>query len=86
MPQNYVSITIPLDQRMFAIQGLNKLTPREKEILQDVVNTKTSKEIARKRGISYRTVETHKSNLLLKMGLSSTIEIFRVLYVLSNED
>jgi len=86
MPQNYVSITIPSDQRMFAIQGLEKLTAREKEILQGVVNSKTSKEIARHHGISYRTVETHKSNVMLKMGLHSTIEIFRVLYVLSNED
>ncbi len=86
MSQNYVSITIPTDLRMFAVQGLNNLTPRETEILQNVVNNKTSKEIARKLGISYRTVEAHKSNMLLKMGLHSTLDIYRVLYVLSNED
>ena len=86
MPQSYVSINISPDKRMFAIQGLQKMTAREKQILQEVVNNKTSKEIARKHGISYRTVETHKSNILMKMGLHNTLDIFRVLYVLSNED
>ena len=86
MPQNYVSITVSSDKRMFAIQGLQKITVREKQILQEVVNNRTSKEIARKHGISYRTVEAHKSNILLKLGLHSTLDIFRVLYVLSNED
>ena len=86
MPQNYVSITVSDEQLMFATQGLNKITCREQQILQGVVNNKTSKEIARKYGISYRTVETHKSNILLKMGLHSTLDIYRVLYVLSNKN
>ncbi len=86
MPQNFVSITIPDEQLMFAIQGLKRITSRERQILQEVVNSKTSKEIAREYDISYRTVEAHKSNILLKMGLHNTLDIYRVLYILSNNN
>jgi len=85
MTQRYVSISISPEKRMFATHGLQRLTGREREILQDVVNNKTCKEIARLRGISHRTVEVHKSNLMLKMGVHRTIEIFQVLYVLATE-
>jgi len=85
MIQRYVSISISREKRMFAVHGLQRLTGREREILQDIVNNKTCKEIARLLGISYRTVEVHKSNIMLKMGVHRTIEIFQVLYVLATE-
>jgi DNA-binding CsgD family transcriptional regulator len=83
--KQYVNITISPEQKMFGIQGLERLTAREREILQDVVNNKTCKEIARLRGITPRTAEVHKSNIMIKMGVHRTIEIFQVLYVLATE-
>jgi DNA-binding NarL/FixJ family response regulator len=50
---------------------LVKLTPREKEILQLIVQDKTNHEIAGQFSISVRTVETHKQNLLTKTGANS---------------
>src|ERR1700744_6463498 len=44
-----------------------KLTIREKEILQLIVNGNTSDEIAKKLFISYGTVEHYRVNILLKM-------------------
>ncbi|NOZ38342.1 MAG: hypothetical protein GXP11_09840 [Gammaproteobacteria bacterium] len=85
MTQQYVSITISPEQRMFAIQGLQRLTAREREVLQDIVNSKTCKEIARLHDIAPRTAEVHKSNIMLKMGVNRTTEIFQILYVLATE-
>ena len=49
------------------------LTKREKEILIQIVAEKTNGEIATTLDISKRTVETHKKNLMLKVGVNTTI-------------
>jgi DNA-binding NarL/FixJ family response regulator len=50
--------------------NLNKLTRAELVILQHVSNGLTSKAIAEKQSISLRTVEKHRSNIILKLGIS----------------
>lgn len=45
----------------------NKLTPREREVLQLVAEGQTNKEIADILSISERTVEKHRANLMKKM-------------------
>ena len=54
------------------------LTDREKEILQLLAEGKSNKEIASLLNLSVYTVETHRSNLMQKLGLHNTAEI--VLY------
>jgi two-component system response regulator NreC len=54
------------------------LTDREKEILQSLAEGKANKEIASLLNLSVYTVETHRSNLMQKLGLHNTAEI--VLY------
>ena len=54
------------------------LTDREKEILQLIAEGKTNKEVAGLINISPLTVETHRANLMQKLGLHSTADI--VLY------
>jgi two-component system response regulator NreC len=54
------------------------LTDREKEILQLLAEGKSNKEIASILNLSVYTVETHRSNLMQKLGLHNTAEI--VLY------
>jgi two-component system response regulator NreC len=54
------------------------LTDREKEILQLLAEGKANKEVATLLDLSPYTVETHRSNLMQKLGLHSTAEI--VLY------
>lgn len=51
------------------------LSPREIEILELVIQGKTSKEIAEKLFISKTTVDTHRRNLLEKTGCRSTSEL-----------
>ncbi|HSW48925.1 MAG TPA: response regulator transcription factor, partial [Bryobacteraceae bacterium] len=54
------------------------LTDREKEVLQLLAEGKSNKEVATLLDLSLYTVETHRSNLMQKLGLHSTAEI--VLY------
>ena len=54
------------------------LTEREKEITALAIAVHTSKEIAQRLNISYRTVEIHRARILLKTGTSSTVELARL--------
>ncbi len=54
------------------------LTDREKEVLQLLAEGKSNKEVATLLSLSLYTVETHRSNLMQKLGLHNTAEI--VLY------
>jgi DNA-binding NarL/FixJ family response regulator len=60
-----------------------RLTFREREVVQLVGEGKTSKDIATMLGMSLKTAETHRSNIMLKLKLHSTVEL--VLYAVRNE-
>jgi two-component system response regulator NreC len=51
--------------------GLDLLTDREREVLKLVAQGLPTKEIAARFEISVRTVETHRANLMRKLGLRS---------------
>lgn len=52
-----------------------KLGTREREVLQLVAEGKTSGEAAKAMHISIKTVETHRRNIVLKLGLHGTAEL-----------
>ena len=54
------------------------LTDREKEILQLLAEGRSNKEVANLLNLSVTTIETHRTNLMQKLGLHSAAEI--VLY------
>lgn len=53
------------------------LTPREIEILQMIADSMTSQDIADKLFISLRTVETHRSNIMSKLGIKNSAGLVR---------
>ena len=53
------------------------LTPREREVLQLVAEGKTTKEAARLLGISFKTVESHRTRILKKLDTPNTAGIVR---------
>jgi DNA-binding NarL/FixJ family response regulator len=59
------------------------LTTRELEILERILQDKTHLEIADALGISYRTVEKHRANLMQKLGLKSHTEL--ILFAVRHE-
>ena len=54
---------------------LSKLTEREREILEWVVQGLSNKEIASHLGISHRTVEIHRSHIMQKSGATNLLEL-----------
>jgi two-component system response regulator NreC len=54
-----------------------RISMREREILQLIAEGNTNSQIAKKLVISARTVETHRTNLMRKLDLNSQIDILR---------
>jgi DNA-binding NarL/FixJ family response regulator len=61
----------------------SRVTSREREIIQHLAQGKRSKEIASSLGISIKTVETHRSNVMRKLELHSLTELVR--YAMRNQ-
>lgn len=54
-----------------------ELTAREREIVQLLAEGKSNKEVAAALCISVKTAETHRANVMHKLGLHSTAELVR---------
>lgn len=57
---------------------LAQLTEREREIMISAVAGDSNKVIAKRLGISHRTVEIHRSHILQKTGASSVLELAKL--------
>ena len=65
--------------RLAAVQArLAGLSSREREVLQGLVAGKANKVIAYDLGISARTVEVHRANVMTKMQADSLSELVRI--------
>lgn len=63
-----------------ARQRLNVLTPRERDVLTGLVQGLPNKTIAYDLGISPRTVEIHRANLMEKLAVRSLSEALRIAF------
>jgi DNA-binding NarL/FixJ family response regulator len=61
----------------------NRLTSREREIVQLLAEGKSSKEVAVALGISVKTAETHRANIMRKLEMHSVSEVVR--YAVKNQ-
>ena len=55
----------------------NELTPRELEVLKMVSEGKITKEIASQLSVSTRTIETHRVNMMKKLGVQNSAELIK---------
>jgi DNA-binding NarL/FixJ family response regulator len=53
------------------------LTPRERDVLKLIAEAHTSKEIAEALVVSVKTVESHRANILAKLGMRDRVELTR---------
>lgn len=60
-----------------------RLTPREREVIQLLAEGYRNKRIAQKLGISVKTVETHRTTLMRKIGVRSIVDLVR--YAVRNQ-
>lgn len=58
---------------------LASLTPREREVLNQVVRGMTNKEIATQLGIQVRTVEMHRQQVMRKLGARSAVDLVNLI-------
>jgi len=52
-------------------------TPREIEIIQHLCDGYSAKEVGDKLTVSHRTIETHRNNILRKLGFNNTAELIK---------
>ena len=57
---------------------VNRLTPREQEVLDGVVGGKLNKQIAAQLGTCEKTVKVHRGRVMRKMGVVSVAELVRL--------
>lgn len=57
--------------------GRSRLTMREREIVQLLAEANTSKAIAVRLGVSVKTIEAHRANVMRKLDLHSVAELVR---------
>lgn len=59
-------------------EGLDSLTARERDVLEHLTTGMSSREIGERLGISARTVDVHRGNLLTKLGARNTADLIRI--------
>ena len=74
-----------VDRADEAIVKLKVLTPREREVLDGLSQGLPNKTIAYDLGISPRTVEIHRANLMTKLGVRSLSEALRIAFAAQDQ-
>jgi DNA-binding NarL/FixJ family response regulator len=66
-----------LDKKRDANAPGSRLTPRQREIVQLLAEGKSSKEVAVALGLSVKTAETHRANIMRRLDCHSVSELVR---------
>ncbi|TWT92706.1 response regulator [Stieleria varia] len=69
---------IEIRQAAVASAQLAMLSPREREVFDEVVSGKPNKTVARKMQITEKTVEKHRASMMRKLGARSVTDLVRL--------
>lgn len=58
-------------------RGLDALSPREREVLEQLLLGLHNRDVGERLGISPRTVEVHKARILAKLGARNVVDLLR---------
>ena len=67
-----------ITQTNYAKDLLERLTPREKQVLGLLILGKSNKIVAHELGLSERTVEVHRSRMMARLGVASFAQMIRL--------
>jgi DNA-binding CsgD family transcriptional regulator len=71
-------VVAQLDSKLSEARELvEKLTPRERQVVQLVAEARSTKRIALELGIGAKTVEAHRTHIMKKLGVHSASELVR---------
>ncbi|MEA3263085.1 MAG: response regulator transcription factor [Pseudomonadota bacterium] len=71
MPLNLINAALRQSEReVRPADALNTLTPREREVLAQIAEGLTNKEIARRLSVSPATIKAHVERIIAKLGVS----------------
>jgi DNA-binding CsgD family transcriptional regulator len=74
--QNGTAIHVSvLANRQYESEALRKLRPKEREVLKLLAKGKSNKEVAAQLGMSVRTAETHRANIMSQLGVHSLSDL-----------
>jgi len=74
------------DPSRAAFAGAAMLTPREHQVLAQIVGCASNKVAATKLGISRRTVEIHRAHIMQKLGAKNSVDLMRIVMSRTPED
>src|SRR3981081_2568497 len=67
------------------LPGREPLTRREREVLEQFTSGATNKEAGRHLGISPRTIEDHRANIMKKLGARNAADLVRIVMTTSRQ-
>lgn len=76
-PLTYVKDPAHQEAHVASPRPARRITPREQQVLQLVWGGFMNRDISQRLKISVRTVEAHRSSIMLKMGVSNTAQLLR---------
>jgi FixJ family two-component response regulator len=68
------------------VSHLTKLTPRQRQVLDGVLEGEPSKIIAAELGLSAKTVDAHRARIMEKLGARSLPDLFRLVVLARSQD
>jgi DNA-binding NarL/FixJ family response regulator len=60
-----------------SLRVAERLTPRQKEVLQLIAEGRTTKEVAQRLGLSVKTAESHRAQLMERLGIHDVAGLVR---------
>ena len=64
----------------YRFAGADLLTPREREVLEQIAHGASNKEAGRALGISPRTIEVHRARIMEKLEARNTADLVRIVF------
>lgn len=79
MPEQFLNeIRMPVADGSSDVGDVSALTPRERQVLAQIMAGASNKEAGRTLGISPRTIEVHRARIMEKLGAKNACDLVRI--------
>jgi DNA-binding CsgD family transcriptional regulator len=79
MPEQFLNeVRMPVADGSSDVGDVGALTPRERQVLAQIMAGASNKEAGRTLGISPRTIEVHRARIMEKLGAKNACDLVRI--------